>query len=165
MTYAYPVIAYLTVPKGDGSVNSSEAYNLPLSVLAIPVVLLIMSIVIAARSKNVNRRVLLVTVEMIKYLLIPFYIMGGIAIVILFLLIFTPVVIMVFLSPVLIGLFCVLGWISLVGSAPFMIAYLSKAVKDKKHSKLFASVVGIFQFFFAMDVITTIICAIKEKKM
>lgn len=177
MTYAYPVITFMTVPKVDASVNSSAAYeeaakaqngslgsDLPLVVLAIPVVLLIMSIVIAARSKNLHRRAFLVTAELIKYLLIPFYIMGGIAIVLFFLLMFTPVVIMIFVSPVVIGVLCVLGWVSLAGSAPFMIAYLSKAVKDKKLGKLLALVIGFFQFFFAMDVITTIICAIKEKK-
>lgn len=177
MTYAYPVITFMTVPKVDGSVNSGAAYeeaakaqngalgsDLPFLVLAIPVVLLIMSIVIAARSKNLHRRAFLMTAELIKYLLIPFYIMGGIAIVLFFLLMFTPVVIMIFVSPVVIGVLCVLGWVSLAGSAPFMIAYLSKAVKDKKLGKLLALLIGVLQFFFAMDVITTIICAIKEKK-
>lgn len=177
MTYAYPVIAFMTVPRVDGSVNSSAEYekmakvqngalgsDLPLVVLVIPVVLLIMSIVIAALSKNSHRRVFLMTAELIKYLLIPFYIMGGITIVIFFLLMFTPVVIMIFVSPVVIGILSVLGWISLAGSAPFMIAYLSKAVKDKKLGKPFALLIGFLQFFFAMDVITTIICAIKEKK-
>jgi len=177
MTYAYPVITLMTVPKVDGSVNSSAEYekmakvqngalgsDLPLVILAIPVVLLIMNIVIAALSKNLHRRVFLMTAELIKYLLIPFYLMGGIAIVILFLMMFTPVVIMIFVSPVVIGVLSVLGWVSLAGSAPFMIAYLSKAVKDKKYGKFFALLIGVFQFFFAMDVITTIICAIKEKK-
>ncbi|MBR6477581.1 MAG: hypothetical protein IKS85_03950 [Lachnospiraceae bacterium] len=177
MTYAYPVIAFMSIPKVDESVTSSAAYkeaakaqngilgaDLPFFVLVIPVALLIISIIIAVRSKSTHRRVLLNTAQIIKYLLIPFYIAGGLLIVIFILLMFTPVVIMIFISPVVIGILSVLGWISLAGSAPLMIAYLSKSVEDGRNIKSFALAAGICQFFFAADVISTIICAIKEKK-
>ena len=177
LTYVYPVIWYLTLPKPDETVSSQAAYdefakthygplgeNLSLLVLGIPLLLLLLNIIIVASSKKQHRKVFLNTARIIKYLLIPFYAAGAVLIVLLFLFMFTPVVIMIFVSPVIIGILCVLGWISLIGSAPFMFAYLSRSVKDGKNGKFFAFLVGFFQFFFTTDVIGTIICAIKEKK-
>lgn len=177
LTYAYPVFWYLTLPKADESVNSDAAYHemakaqngvlgedLPLVFLGIPLVLLIINIIIACRSKNLNRRRLLNTAQIIKYLLIPFYILGALLIIVLILLMFTPIVIMIFLSPVVITILSIMGWISMAGSAPLMIAYLVKSVRDGKNGKFFAIVVSILQFFLGVDVLSTIICAVRDRK-
>lgn len=176
LTYAYPVIAY-AVPHVDASVTSDAAYgeatkaqngiigsNLPLFVLLIPVILLILNIVISLNSKKTGRRYLLNAARIIKYLLVPFYVMGALAIVAFFLLTSTQMFLMVFVSQVAIVVLCVLGWISMAGSAPLMIAYLAKSVKDGKNGKLFAIGMGIMQFVFGLDVIGAMACAIKERK-
>lgn len=176
LTYAYPVLVYITMPRVDGSVNSSAEYeaaakaqngvlgsNLPLVFLIIPVVLLIINIVVAMRSKGLDRIELLNVSRLIKYSLIPFYILGGCMILLLFLLIFTPVVIMIFLAPPLIGILSIIGWISMIGSSPFMIAYIRQGIKDGKYGKLFSAAIVITQFFFGADVVGTFICSIIEK--
>lgn len=177
LTYGYLVIAFMTLPKVDESVNSQAAYdaaakaqngvlgsNLPFVFFLIPVALFVINVIIAIASKGTHRRVLLNCTRIIKYLLIPFFIAGGLLCIAFFLLMFTPVVIMVFVSPVVIGVLCVMGYVTLVGTVPLMIAYLSKSVKDGKNGKLFSLLIGILQFFFMADVIGTIICAIKERK-
>lgn len=177
LTYPYPVLVIKTIPKVGEEVRSSAAYeaaakaqngplgaDLPLVFLLVPVVIFLINLIVALCAKKVHRRVLLNCAQIIKYLLIPFYMAGGLLVIGFFIMMFTPVVIMMFLSPVIIAALCVLGYISLLCSAPLMIAYLSKSVKDGANSKPFATLMGILQFFFAADVFATIICAIKEKK-
>ena len=178
MTYGYPVFWYLTLPKADQTITSEAAYkemakaqngalgdDLPLVFLVIPLVLLLINVILSIRMKNTGRRYFLNTARIIKYLLIPFYIMGAVVIITLILLMFTPVVIMIFVSPIVAFVLSVMGWISMVGSAPMMIAYLSRAKKEGKVGFLFSAVITIMQFFFGADVIGTIICAIREKKI
>ena len=177
MTYGYPVLWYLTLPKVDETVTSDAAYkefaraqngvlgeDLPLVFLGIPLLLLVINIILAIAMKKTGRRYFLNTARIIKYLLIPFYIMGGLLILALFLFMFTPVVIMIFIGPVAIAVLSVMGYISMIGSAPLMIAYLSKAAKEKKSSKLRTVIITIMQFIFGLDVLGTILCALKEKK-
>ena len=178
LTYVYPVLWYLTLPRVDETVTSDAAYeafakeqngplgsDLPLVFLAVPFVLLVINIVISIVMKKEDRLVFLKVSKLIKYLMIPFYVAGAILILLLFLFMFTPVVIMIFVGPVVIAILAVLGYISMVGTAPFMIAYLKGAVKDGRYRKPFAVVIGVMQFFFAIDVIGTIICSIHEKKI
>ena len=177
MTYGYPVLWFLTLPKADETVTSDAAYkefaraqngalgeNLPFVFLGIPIVLLLINIILAIAMKKTGRRYFLNTARIIKYLLIPFFIMGGLLILAFFLFMFTPVVIMVFVSPMIMGALAVMGYISMVGSAPLVIAYLSKAAKDKKNGTLWTIVMTIMQFIFGLDVLGTILCVIKEKK-
>ena len=100
----------------------------------------------------------------VKYVLIPFYIVGGINVALFALMMFTPVVFMVFLSPVIIGVLCFFGWIYLVGGTVFSLAYIIKAKKEKAHGTVLSVIGGIMQFFFAMDVISLMILSIKDKK-
>ena len=175
LTYAYPILWYLTLPKVDDTVNSDAAYealakeqngalgsDLPMLFFAIPFVLLVINIVISIVMKNTDRKVFLNVSRLIKYLMIPFYLAGGVVIVFFLLMMFTPVVIMVFVSPVIIAVLSVLGWISMAGTAPFMLAYLKKAKKDGWYKGGFTFVIGAMQFFFGLDVIGTIICAKRD---
>ena len=177
MTYGYPVLWFFTLPKADETVTSDAAYkecaraqngalgeNLPFVFLGIPIVLLLINIILAIALKKTGRRHFLNTARIIKYSLIPFFIMGGLLILAFFLFMFTPVVIMVFVSPMIMGALAVMGYISMVGSAPLVIAYLSKAAKDKKNGTLWTIVMTIMQFIFGLDVLGTILCVIKEKK-
>lgn len=177
MTYGYPVLWFFTLPKADETVTSDAAYkefaraqngalgeNLPFVFLGIPIVLLLINIILAIALRKTGRRHFLNTARIIKYSLIPFFIMGGLLILAFFLFMFTPVVIMVFVSPMIMGALAVMGYISMVGSAPLVIAYLSKAAKDKKNGTLWTIVMTIMQFIFGLDVLGTILCVIKEKK-
>lgn len=177
LTYGYPVLWYVTLPKVGESVNSSAAYeaaakaqngalgsNLPFVFLVIPLVILVINLVIAVLGKEVPRKVFLNLSRLIKYALIPYYIAGGVIIALCILLMFTPVVIMVFVSPAIITVLSALGYLSLLGTAPFMIAYLSRGVKDGVFGKGFSFVMGFLQFIFGLDVLATLICAGREKR-
>ena len=155
LTYIYPVLIYRDLTQGAGE-------DIPLEFWPVPFVLLIINVIVVICSKGVHRRVILNCAQIIKYLLIPFFVAGGLLCGILFLLIFTPVVIMAFVSPLLIAVLCVMGYASLIGSSVFVIAYLSRSVKDGKKGKAFSLVIGIMQFFFVADVIGTIVSAVKE---
>lgn len=178
LTYTYPVFWYLTLPNVDETVHSDAAYEaaaraqngvlgtkLPLLFLTIPLLMLIVNIVIAVKARNrLDRRYFLNTAVIIKYGLIPFYLLGGCLIAIFALLTFTPVVIMIFVGPIVVGTLTVLGWISMIGSAPLTFVYLHSSVKDKKNGKIFAVIIGIMQCFFGLDVLGIVISAFKEKK-
>lgn len=176
-TYLYPVFWYLTIPKDAMEANSEAEYEvlaraqngslgsaLPWLSLTIPFILLILNIIFSIAWRNSDRKTLLVSCRIIKYALIPYYLAGGFLIFIFFLLIFTPVVIMIFVSPPIIAILSFIGWISMAGGAPTTIAYLVRGVKDKKHSKTFAIIVAITQFFYGADFIGLIVCEVNEKR-
>lgn len=99
----------------------------------------------------------LICTRIIKYALIPFYIVGGLSIAVALLLMFTPVVIMVFIGPTIALLLSAIGWLGLLGAAPFSVAYIVRAYKEGVHGKALSVFAAIFQFFFSMDVIFVII--------
>ena len=73
------------------------------------------------------------------------------------------VVIMVFVGPVIAVLLSVIGWLGLLGAAPFSVAYIVRACKEGVHGKALSVFAAIFQFFFSLDVIFVIILAIKDR--
>lgn len=159
-TYAYPFLgAFVTSWENDlGSVLS-------LVCLGIPLILLVVNIIIAIKERNtLDRRYFFNTALLIKYAMIPFFLVGGCLILLMGLLTFTPVVIMIFVGPMAVAILSAMGWISMVGSAPLTIAYLNRSLKDKKNGKLFAVIIGIMQFFFGLDVLGIIISAFKERR-
>lgn len=177
LTYAYPVLWYFTLPHVDESVSSGAAYeeaakaqngalgsDLPFVFLAIPVLLLVINFILSVAMKQTERRILLNAVRIMKYALIPFFVAGGLIIAFALLLTFSPVVFMIFIGPAIVAVLSVMGWISMVSSAPLMISYLKKSQRDGKNGKLFTVVISILQFFFGLDVVGTIICAVKEKQ-
>ena len=111
--------------------RSEGLSRLQTATLFFPLVITIANIVIAILcNKRIDRRYFLGAALILKYGLIPYFIAGGLLIAIFFLLIFTPVVIMVFVSPPIIICLSVIGWVSMSESAPFMVVYFINAAKD-----------------------------------
>ena len=145
--------------------SSSETSDLNAWPLLIPVILGLINLIVVLLGKNtIGRTQLLNCTVLIKYTLIPFFIIGGLCIAVALLLTFTPVVIMIFVGPTVAITLSVLGWFALVGSAPYSIAYIVKSCKQGIHGKVLSVIAGILQFFFAADVISVIVLALKEKK-
>jgi len=176
MTYLYPILYCITIPNyrdvADWDIigqtindlqNSEIGRRIPLIFLAVPIILLIGSIVTVLKSKCTDRKQFLNVAKMIKYALIPYYILGVVLMIFLILMIFTPVVIMIFLTPVAITIMCIMGWFSMAGTAPFIIAYLKRGEIDNAHNKTFSTLITVMQFFFGVDVAGTVICSLKEK--
>ena len=142
--------------------------------LFFPLVITITNTVIAIlMNRKIDRRFFLGASLILKYGLIPYFIAGGFLIAIFFLLIFTPVVIMIFVSPPVIICLSVIGWVSMSESAPFMVVYFVNAAKDgvfdskklkKTGSVLYAVFGSIMQMFFCLDVAAAVAACFKEKR-
>ena len=114
--------------------------------------------------EEINRTVLLRCAVLVKYLMIPFFV-GGVLICLMFLLLmFTPLVFMVFAAPVAILYILGIGWLYMVCGSAFSVAYGLKARREGVHREVFGVLVIISQFFFVVDVIATMILTLKEKK-
>lgn len=161
----YVISAYLVPVLFNHITEVAEEGSMPLWILAIPVILGAANfMVIKVTGKSIGRDRLLNCAVLVKYLLIPFYIGGGLLNVIFFLLMFTPVVIMVFVSPTVIMLLSITGWLIMAGAAPYFLAYLSESQKQKIHGTALCVIAGILQFFFVADVISVMVLAWKEKR-
>lgn len=105
--------------------SSSETSDLNAWPLLIPVIFGLINLVVVLLGKNtIGRTQLLNCTVLIKYTLIPFFIIGGLCIAVALLLTFTPDVIMIFVGPTVAITLSVLGWFALVGSAPYSVALL-----------------------------------------
>lgn len=133
--------------------------------LAIPFFFgIINSIYIRINFQKISRITLLRCAIIIKYLLIPMYIVGGLMIALLFLLTFTPVVIMIFVGPYMIAMLSVYGYLTMLGGNAFSLAYIRKAKAEGVHGVFLSTIGKIFQFFFSVDVVSLVILSLKEKK-
>ena len=160
--YLMPVILWAL-----GNAEASTDYanrGWVLALLIIPIILGLVNLaVVLILGKKISRGQLLICTRIIKYALILFYFLGGLCIAVALLLMFTPVVIMVFVGPAIAILLSAIGWLGLLGAAPFSVAYIVRAYKEGVHGKALSVFAAIFQFFFTMDVIFVIILAIKDR--
>ena len=166
--YLFPFLwlALNKAPEG-GIVQAEDSSLTPEMILPllIPGVLGLVNLgAVLALREHITREQLLYCAIIIKYGLIPFFIVGGGCIALTWLLTFSPVVIMIFIGPVIVALFSVLGYISMLGSAPFSIAYLIRSKREAIHHPLLLAAGGIMQFFFTLDTLSLMVLALKEKK-
>ncbi|MGN0438496.1 MAG: hypothetical protein ACI4F4_08250 [Lachnospiraceae bacterium] len=160
IVYASPLL-FLFVLKQ----SSENANAIIFGFLFMPIVFSVINLIyLKCNYNNISRDALLKCTLLIKYLLIPMYIVGGMLNVLLFFLIFTPVVFMIFVSPFIIGILCFFGWIYMIGGGIFSLAYIIKAAKEGVHGKFLSVIAGVLQFFFTVDVLSMMILSIKEKK-
>lgn len=156
--YLEPV-ALLIMPDSDAaSIITSWLFWLPVILGVVNFI-----VVLAAKSK-MERKQLLVCSMIIKYALIPFYLVGGLLIVLCLLLMVTPIVFMVFVGPMMALILGIYGWVILLGAAPFSVAYIVRSYKGGFHSKALLIISAIMQFLFTMDVIFITVLAVKERK-
>lgn len=133
--------------------------------LGLPILLGIINyIVVFSKKESIGRRRLLNCAVMIKYTMIPIYIMGGLLIAIFILLMFTPVVIMMFVGPTVAVILSVIGWLYMMGGAPYALAYISESKLQGIHGKLLCNIATVLQFFFTVDVLSLMVLALKEKR-
>ena len=172
LSIVYVIVAY-TFFFISGYINQLELPNNLVSVkntlvwffLCLPIILCVANyIIMVTIGKKVDRKTLLNCAVLVKYGLIPFYILGTILILMFLLFSFTPVPFMIFVGPYMIFVLSVIGWVILIGSAPFAIAYIMKSHKEGIHGKALSIITGILQFVFAFDVISIMILTVKEKR-
>lgn len=157
--YLFPVAFFVM------NINAESENNLNLWPIGLPVFLGLVNLLVVVLFKDKLGRIRLLNCSiLIKYTLIPFYIVGGLSIAVALLLMFTPVVIMVFVGPAVATVFSILGWIAMVGAAPYSIGYITLSYKEGIHGKFLSVLAGILQFFFTVDVLSIMVLSLKEKR-
>lgn len=119
-------------------------------------------IVVLTAGRKWSRKTLLNCTLIIKYGLIPFYLLGGSITVYVTMMALFPLPLMALLGLVTI-VFLIFGYGILLGSAPYAISYLIKSRKDGVHPKWLAILGGICQFFFSFDVLAMMVLTLKER--
>ncbi|MBS4978749.1 MAG: ABC transporter permease [Clostridiales bacterium] len=119
-------------------------------------------IVVLTAGKKWSRKTLLNCTLIIKYGLIPFYLLGGSITVYVTMMALFPLLLMALFGLVTI-VFLIFGYGILLGSAPYAISYLIKSRKDGVHPKWLAILGGICQFFFSFDVLAMMVLTLKER--
>ena len=159
-------IAAVVCIAGFIAMNIQTAYDftMDLRVLWVPLLMGIVNLAVIIYTRKKDKQYFLNCSAIIKYLLTPFYIIGGISILVLSVISIITLGYCMIVFPKLAIAFGMFGYTVLVASAPFPILYIVKAVKDGTHN-LFLGIIGILaQFFFCTDVLAVMILALKEKK-
>lgn len=121
-------------------------------------------IVVLTVGRKWSRKTLLNCTLIIKYGLIPFYLIGGCLTIAVTILALFPLPLMALFGIVTI-LFLIFGYGILLGSAPYAIAYLVKSRKEGEYSTILMILSGICQFFFLFDVIVMMALTLKERHL
>ena len=119
-------------------------------------------IVVLTAGKKWSRKTVLNCTLIIKYGLIPFYLLEGSITVYVTMMALFPLPLMALFGLVTI-VFLIFGYGILLGSAPYAISYLIKSRKDGVHPKWLAILGGICQFFFSFDVLAMMVLTLKER--
>lgn len=134
--------------------------------ICLPLVFGIANIIAAVKfCKPENRHMLLNASVLVKYALIPFFLVGGLLVAAstLFALIPVPFFIFMFGSAAVIS--AVGGWLILVlGGAPYVFSYLRQALKAEMYPKVVTVLLAVLQFFFTVDVISVMFLTLKEHR-
>lgn len=120
-------------------------------------------ILVMVLRKRLSREELLNCAIIVKYCLIPFYMLGGLGVLGVLILSVIPVPFMIFMGLAAV-LMLVYGWIVMICSAPFSIVYIAASYKEGVHNKILLVIAGIMQFFFTVDVLSIMFLVIKENK-
>ena len=164
--YIYPVLFFLSLASG---VQGSE-YQVDMSgwvrilFIVLPLALGFVNLITVIVNKGLDRSCFLNCAMIIKYLLVPFYLFGGLCVVLAWLILFIPVPGVNFVGPIIGMTLAVMGYTGLIGAAPVSLAYIIKAGRDKKQPGWLCVLSGIAQFIFTLDVIAIMILSVKEGK-
>lgn len=134
-------------------------------ILFIPAIVAFISLIVLIKNRNdLDSTSLLDCTIIIKYGLVPFYLVGFFGIVTSLLLSLIPVPFMIIAGPATAILLTVIGYMVLLGSSVFSISYIVKAYKEQKFNLISMILSLISQFIFILDVLSVMILAFKENK-
>ena len=171
LTYLYPVLfvwLWYTNPHSTDLYMLSYELNfrnvLTFLPLLVPCILFWVNLVVAVTNRKKPSDVFYTMNVIMKYGLIPFYLIGGCIIALLIMLIISPVIIMIFVTPPAVTILTIIGYLSLIGTLPVGLASIIKGCKDKLIHPALGVFYGIAQFFFGFDVLSTMGMSLNFKK-
>lgn len=147
------------------SVLSSMELDFAYHLFWLPVIIGIANFVVSIKCcRPGNRIVLLNAAVLIKYALIPFFILNGLLSLFLLFCTIIPHPIFIFVGPVGFLALSVLGWFVMVLGAPVTISYLCVSAKEKQRHKGMVIIHSLLQFFLVFDVIDVMVLTLKERR-
>lgn len=130
----------------------------------LPILFAILNIIVSIIfCKSENRIMMLNAAVLVKYSMIPFFVIGGFILLVCLLFTFIPIF-MIFVGPTFAVMGMIMGWLILAFESPYVIAYLYLSQKEKIRPSVLAILHTIFQFFFVIDVVDVMFLALREKK-
>ena len=164
--YSYPVLFYISLSAGARGSEITIDLNgwVRVFFMVLPLALGLVNLITVLIKKDLDRSCFLNCSLIIKYLLMPFYLFGGLCVVLAWLILFIPVPGVNFLGPIIGTTLAVMGYAGLIGAAPFSLTYIIKAGQDKTHPAWLCVLSGCSQFVFTLDVISILILSLKEGK-
>ncbi len=121
-------------------------------------------VVVLTAGRKCSRKTLLNCTLILKYGMIPFYIVDGLLVAGASLIAVFPLPLMILFGFIAVAL-AVFGYIVMLGSAPYAIAYIVRGCKDGVIPTALGVVCGIFQFFFVSDVVSMMVLTIRERHL
>ena len=167
LSIVYVVLAYISPLVGLRLIGSDaeKISSMAFCVLVLPFLAgIVNAVYIRINRQKISRVTLLRSAIIIKYLMIPMYIIGGLLIAIFILLTCTPVVIMIFVGPFMIAVLSAYGYLTMLGGNAFLVAHIRKAREEGVYGRIVSTTGMIFQFFFTLDVISIAALSLKERK-
>lgn len=163
--YIFPLLYVISVYLLPVCLFTSEEYPFASYLMCLPLVFGILNIIVSVKfCKPENRILIFNSTILVKYALIPFFVIGGMILTASFLLSFIPVPFMIFVGPVITALGAVIGWLVLIFEAPYAIAYLRLSATAGVYTKPAVILHSILQFFFTLDVIDIMFLTFKERR-
>lgn len=164
--YSYPVLFYISLSSGARGSEITIDLNgwIRGFFMVLPLILGTVNLIAVLICRKLDRSCFLNCTLIIKYLLLPFYLFGGLCVVLAWLILFIPVPGVNFLGPIIGTTLAVMGYAGLIGAAPFSLTYIVRAGQDKTHPVWLCVLSGCSQFVFTLDVISIMILSLKEGK-
>ncbi len=133
--------------------------------LAIPVVIWICSLIFNIKNyRHMDRYSMFDAAMIMKYLMIPLFLVGGFLTLFMAMLTFIPVVFMAVLGPTSALVLSVIGWVYMVSGIVFSIPYLLKSRAEHVNG-IGSTILGIIcQFFMFLDVIFMMVMTFREER-
>ena len=139
LSIVYVVLAYISplVSLRLIGVDAEKISSMAFCALVLPFLAgIVNAVYIRINRQKISRVTLLRCAIIIKYLMIPMYIIGGLLIVVFILLTCTPVVIMIFVGPFMIAVLSAYGYLTMLGGNAFSFAYIRKAREEGVHGNI-----------------------------
>ena len=155
--------AFTYRPEVTGGLSFLLGIGRVLAFMILPV-LAVMNIVAVLLNIKADRYCFLKAAMLAKYIMIPFFIIGGIFVLAADLLFFIPIPGVNFIGPFLGMCLSVAGYITFLLPIPFMIAFIVKSVKEKSYPVWTVIFLSAAQLFFFADVLSVMILSFKEKQ-
>ena len=165
--YIFPLLYVISIYLFPVCFYVGEEHFIAYCLACLPIVSGVMNIIVSVKfCKPENRIMMFNSMVLVKYALIPFFIIGGMVLAASSLISFAAIhiPILIFAGPIIIAIGSVIGWLVLAFESPYAIACLRLSAKAGVYTTVAAILHIILQFFFTLDVIDIMFLTFKERR-